>query len=123
MADGPSGERLLELARLLLQHDLSGQVSLENRADIDRIVNAIAIAERELQFGSVVKEACRQALQERYATGDTDENLCRLAAEIRAGAFDAPGPARDAALRLLWRTTILKLRISNPTYLAGSGIL
>ena len=123
MADGPSGERLLELARLLLQRDLSGQVSIENRGDIDRIVSAIAMAERELQIGSVVKEACRQALQERYATGDIDENLRRLAAEIGAGAFDASGPARETVLRLLWRITALKLRVSNPTYLAGSGIL
>ncbi len=47
--------------------------------------------------------------------------LHRLAADLRAGAFDACETRGRAARAILWRLTIMKLREGNPQFLAENG--
>ncbi len=121
--DLPDAARLLDLARRLLLRDLAPSLPRERRGDVAQIARAMAIAERELLFGAALSDSCRAALERHYGKGDAAELMCRLANEIRAGAYDRPGPAREDVRRLLWLITVQKLRESNPDYLAASGIL
>jgi hypothetical protein len=108
MRDRPDGPTLVEFA--LAARD----------ADRELVARALAIAQREALAGQAPLEECRGALLQRYGEGDVAALLHRFADDIRAGVFDAPGPARDAALRLLWAMTLQKLKESNPEYLAAA---
>jgi hypothetical protein len=110
MRDRPDGPTLADFAH---QAAARGE-------DPELVGRALAIAEREAIAGNALLEECRLALVSRYGEGDVASLLHRFVGDIRAGAFDAPGPARDAALRLLWEMTRQKLRESNPEYLAAA---
>lgn len=110
MRDRPDGATLLALAR---------EASAEG-GDAELVARAVAIAEREGAAGLAPFEMCRAALAARYGDADIASLLRRFSDEIRAGAFDEPGPARDEARRLLWAITAQKLRESNPDYLAAA---
>jgi hypothetical protein len=47
--------------------------------------------------------------------------LRRLAADLRAGAFETCEPRGRAACAILWRLTMMKLREGNPQFLADNG--
>lgn len=111
MRDRPSGGQLRALA----------EAARARGEDAQLIARALAIAEREARFGAAPLTACRDALAALYGAGELADLLSRFAAEIRAGAFDAPGERREQARRLLWAMTLQKLRESNPEYLAASG--
>jgi hypothetical protein len=108
MRDRPDGATLVELASA---SDASGEL----------VARARAIAEREAVAGQAALEEWRAALLRHYGDGEVETLLYRFADDIHAGVFDAPGPARDAALRLLWAITLQKLRESNPDYLAAAA--
>jgi hypothetical protein len=110
MRDRPDGPTLAALAGEALARD----------EDRDLVARALAIAEREAVTGTEPLAACRAALAKRYGEGDIEALLQRFADDIRAGVFDALGPPRDAARRLLWAMTLQKLRESNPEYLAAA---
>jgi hypothetical protein len=112
MRDRPDGPTLVELAR----------AAAARGANSDLVARALAIAEREAIAGQAPLEECRAALLQRYGEGDIEALLHRFADDIRAGAFDVSGPARDAVLRLLWAMTRQKLRESNPEYLAAAEL-
>jgi hypothetical protein len=82
----------------------------------------MGIAERTLGGGDPPFAAAEAALAARCGPGGPESLLRRLAAEIRAGAVDAPGAAQSAVLRLLWTITVAKLRESNPQFLSDAGI-
>ena len=84
------------------------------------VERALAIAAREEAAGAAAGAALHEALSLRYGGGDLEMLLRRLAAEIRAGAFDAPSPERTAVRQLLWAMTRQKLAESNPDYLAAA---
>jgi len=110
MRDPPDAAFLLALAREVQAEGDSAEL----------VARACAIAERERAAGDAPVERFRRALAERYGEGGIDGLLVRLAAEIRAGAGDAPGIARIALRRLLWEMTVQKLAESNPDYLAAA---
>ncbi|HXY99057.1 MAG TPA: DUF6285 domain-containing protein [Stellaceae bacterium] len=110
MRDPPDAAFLLALAR---EAEAQG-------GDAKLAARARAIAERERAAGDAPVERLRRALAERYGEGRIEDLLCRLAGEIRAGAADAPGPARAALRTLLWSMTVQKLAESNPDYLAAA---
>jgi uncharacterized protein DUF6285 len=110
MRDRPDGPTLADLAREALARD----------EDRDLVARALAIAEREAVAGTAPLDECRAALAKRYGEGDIEALLLRFADDIRAGVFDAPGPSRAVARRLLWAMTLQKLRESNPEYLAAA---
>ena len=47
--------------------------------------------------------------------------LCRLAADLRVGAFEGCEMRARAARAILWRLTMMKLREGNPAFLAANG--
>jgi Domain of unknown function (DUF6285) len=110
MRDAPDGPTLLALAQ-------QAQRRGEDPALVGR---AISIAAREAAAGDAPVDAIRATLVRRYGTGPIEALLGKFATEIRAGVFDAPGPERDAACRLLWEITVRKLAESNPEYLAAA---
>ncbi|MGO8919837.1 MAG: DUF6285 domain-containing protein [Stellaceae bacterium] len=110
MRDRPDAALLLALA---------GEAQAQGDS-AELIARAIAIARRERAAGDAPVERFRLALAERYGEGGIDSLLCRLAAEIRAGAADAPGATRTALRRLLWAMTAQKLAESNPDYLIAA---
>jgi hypothetical protein len=110
MRDRPDGARLLALV-----DELAGEVDPALRE------RARAIAARESAAGDAPLAACRRALAALYGAGDLPGLFARLAQDIRAGAFYAPGPAQAQVLALLWAVTRQKLRESNPDYLAACG--
>jgi hypothetical protein len=120
MRDRPDGATLLAFAREVLLRELAPLLPEERRADADAIAGAMAIAERELRNGEALLTPCRDALTGLYGAGDPDVLLERLARDIRAGDFDAPGPRREAVRKLLWSMTRLKLHESNPDFLRAA---
>jgi len=94
--------------------------ALERGEDPALVARAFAIAEREAAAGMAPVEAIRARLARRYGEAPIETLLAQLAAEIRAGAFDAEGPAQAELRRLLWDVTLLKLAESNPEYLAAA---
>jgi hypothetical protein len=121
MRDRPEGARLLDIARARLLEDLAPLLPPERQRDAAFIARAMAIAASELEAGEAPLTACRTALARLYGEGELDTLLKRLAAEIRAGRYDAPGQARAEVHRLLWAMTLQKLEESNPDYLAAAG--
>jgi hypothetical protein len=100
----PSARQLLDLAREVLVRDLVPLLPEERRVDALMAAQAIVIAARE---GAELTAAADAA---------------RLAAEIRAGTYDAPGEARERARGELWRMTRHALAIVNPALLAAHGL-
>jgi len=93
MRDPPDIESLLALA--------------EGAEDAMLAARCRAIAARERATGLAPYRAIAAEL------GD---DLAGLAADIRRGRFDAPGPERQRLTRLLWRLALLKLRENNPAF-------
>ena len=122
MRDRPDGAVLLDFARIALLRDLAPLLPAERQHEAALIARAMAIAAREAAAGAAPLAACQAALAALYGEGDLDTLLRRLAAAIRAGAYDAPGAAREEVRRLLWAITVQKLSESNPDYLAASGV-
>jgi hypothetical protein len=110
MRDRPDGATLRTLA----------EAAIERGEDPALVARALAIAEREAASGTAPVEAIRARLARRYGDAPIETLLAQLATEIRAGAFDAEGPAQAELRRLLWDITLLKLVESNPEYLAAA---
>jgi hypothetical protein len=100
----PAASELLDLAREALMRDLLPHLPEERRRDALMVASAIAMAQRELERAAPVIDADR------------------LAAQIRAGAYDAPGPEREATRAALWVLAKDALRIANPKLLAAHGL-
>ena len=129
MTDEPDGAALLEEARRTLLETLLPLLPPERRYDGLMVANAMAIAAREAGQGdATLRESMKllTALFPTPATGSADlrtqllELETRLAREIRAGLCDPPGPRRDAVRACLRRSTIVRVRLSNPKALATS---
>lgn len=80
-----------------------------------------SIAEREGRGGPGY-EPIRCVLALRYGAATDVTLLRRLAAEIRAGQFDAPTLEAVWLERLLWDLTEERLRENNPGFLCRSAI-
>jgi Domain of unknown function (DUF6285) len=76
-----------------------------------------AIAARERRYGDSEYDAIAAALGRLYGAGTGADLLRRLAADIRAGRFDAPGPARAMVASALRAHVAQRLRESNPAFL------
>jgi len=125
----PAGPQLLEIAREMLLRELAPLLPSERRGDVLMIASAMAIAAREAAAGAAPELAAAAVLRDLYGddagggdAGSGADGMQRLAADIRAGAFDAPGPRRSAVHALLWEITKQRLRESNPKLLAAHGL-
>ena len=130
MRDEPDALGLLAIAREALLAELMPLLPAERRYEALMVAGALAAAAREIEAGDApLREELRELaefLGERPGEGGPpgEELLrlnARLAALIRAGAFDRPGPERAALIRHLRAATVRKLRETNPKYLAAEG--
>ena len=150
MDDLPTGPQLLALARAVLLEELMPLLPQECRFDALLVGNCLAIAAREAAAGAAPAQAVDPELRSFYrerasepanradrasisdaaaleatarceaAAGEPDL-WRRFAADLRIGAF-ANSPDREARARaLLWRLTIVRLRLANPRFLAANG--
>ena len=116
MPDRPYGPALLDEARRTLLETLLPLLPPERRYDGLMIANAMAIAAREAGQGQLLLREAAAMLAALFPgpSGSVSEIEAHLAQEIRRGACDAPGPRRDAVREYLRRSTIARLRVSNP---------
>ena len=130
MRDKPTAAELLAIARQTLLGELLPNSPDAQRYNALMVAAAMAIAAREAQAGDGALVAERDALAALYGeVREADEPLeaalgrlnRRFAADLRAGAFDAPGARQAAALRLLRQVTMAKLMECNPKYLEDEG--
>ena len=130
MRDKPTAAELLAIARETLLGELLPNSPDAQRYNALMVGAAMAIAAREAEAGDRALVAEGEALAALYGqAGVADEPLeaalgrlnRRFAADLRAGAFDAPGARQAAALRLLREVTMAKLMECNPKYLEGEG--
>jgi hypothetical protein len=114
-ADLPDGAALLAAARRLLFEELLPLLPAERRYDGLMIGNAVAIAARELADHGAAAQAAAERLAGFYGEpgGEPERLERRLAAEIRAGRYDA-GEGRAALLALLRAEVRDRLRMANP---------
>ena len=120
MRDLPTGPELLALAEewAAKLETVPPEERMLARAMIER---CRSIAAREAAAGGAALAPIRQMLTELYGA-DSDGYLARLASDIRAGKFDARGPARQRMHAMLYALTLQKLREANPRFLAAHGI-
>ena len=130
MRDKPTAAELLAIARETLLGELLPHSGDAQRYNALMVGAAMAIAAREAEAGDGALVAERDALAALYGeAGAADEPLDdalgrlnrRFAADLRAGAFDAPGGRQAAAWRLLREVTMAKLMECNPKYLKAEG--
>jgi hypothetical protein len=100
----PSAADLLETARTLLRQSILPQLSGPERYQVLMVANAMAIATRQIAAGDQPLEAARSRLAAIYGEpqASLDALEHRLAKDLRAGLFDAPGPRREAVFAHLW---------------------
>ena len=130
MRDEPDALDLLAIARETLLGELVPALPPERRYDALLVASAIAAAAREVEAGEAPLRDERRDLGRLLGEAPDDGPVAvalgrlnaRLAADIRAGAFDAPGPRRVEMVRHLKAATMRKLRETNPKYLAAEGL-
>lgn len=110
MRDAPDTSVLLDLAAEFLAR---ADATQDERRLADRCHD---IAARERRYGMAGYDAFHAELTQRYGTQDAATLLRQLAAEIRAGRFDAPGPERARIGRLLLDFAAQRLRENNPAF-------
>lgn len=119
MREHPDGAELLAIAREVLKRELLPLLPKDKQYDALMIANAMSIAERQLGAGEAPQQAERQALSQLLdQQGELPELNRALAAAIRAGRLDNHAEAR----RLLWESTLQRVRESAPKALAAYGL-
>lgn len=123
MRDGPSGSVLLAIARTRLLGEILPRLPPDLVYTARMIANAMAIAGRELEADGAaierdgarrIRDVYREAgLPEPPSELDTEAMERRLAADIRAGRFDAASRALTALLEWQVRQRLL---LANPKF-------
>lgn len=119
---------LLRTAQAALKERVLPHLPEDERYTGLLLAAALEIAAREAALGPPALAARRERLSALYGEApDPAEDAAaavarlerRLAADIRAGAFDAPGPRRDKAYEALCAAAADALAVSNPRYRIG----
>lgn len=117
----PDAHNLLVTALEAFRAEVLPVIPPEKRYAALMIANALAMAEREFAAaadgGAVPAQAV--GLYDDAAEMPADAFERRLAADIEAGAFDTPGPRRDAAFEAVKALNTARLAITNPKLLPG----
>lgn len=107
---------LLKVAGTTLRETVIPHVAADGRFPAAMVVNAIAIAAREIELGPAARAAERAMLAAFYATPDATltELRARFCRDLRSGAL---GEERENEVRVLLRQAVRqRLAISNPAY-------
>ena len=118
MRPKPSAAALLEIARQTLRGDLLSALPEERRYEALMAANAIAIAGRVLERGDTPEREERASLARLMGEKDSAIPLeilyGRLCDELRAGTVVSGTDRHRAVFAHLRRTTLDRLRESNP---------
>jgi hypothetical protein len=119
MRHHPKAADLLETARAVLRETILPQLPPSARYEALMVANAMAIAARQVAAGERPAEEAGRRLAAIYGLPAEPEPDAgglerQLAADLRRGAFDEPGRARDAVFDHLWRTASDRAAESNP---------
>lgn len=131
MQDRPTVIELLQAAQQALAGKVVPQLSGDARKEALMVANVLQIAARSIELREDAARAERAALLRVYPQGvpgasAADELLelnRRFAADLRAGCFDSDATLRELAGDVVLELTALKLRESNPKFLAAAGAL
>lgn len=123
MRDRPRGDELLAAARRLLREQVLPALPAQHRHALLMSLNAMSIAERQLQYGEQPErdelKALLQVLGESGLQADVANR--RLALRLRAGAGDPGQPQRAALLAHLRAAGRQRLLESNPKALPADA--
>lgn len=122
MREQPTGESLLQCARDVLRINVLPLLQGDAKRDVLMIMNAMSIAQRELQQGTVFEEEEQQSLAAVMGgpVFDVEQTNRELAARIRAGIADPESAERAVVLSHLRAVGKNRLLASNPKVLAGN---
>lgn len=115
---------LLGIARDTLISTLLPALSPELHYEARMIVNAMAIASREIEFAGI-RDAEERELLELLAT-DTDYildppgALLELSQRIRRGELSSSSEAQEKLIKALTQLVVCKLKVSNPKLLENA---
>jgi hypothetical protein len=119
MREQPTGEQLLDTARTLLKNNVLPLLQGDARRDLLMVMNALGIAQRELQVGTAADEAERKSLAQLMGNPVDELELAnrQLAQNIRQGMADPGNSERAAVLAHLRQVGASRLQVSNPKVL------
>lgn len=123
MRDRPKGDELLACARKLLREQILPALPAEHKHGLLMALNAMSIAERQLQYGEAPEREELAALQALLGEPRPEPAAAnrRLALCLRAGAGDPGQPQRAALLAHLRAAGRQRLRESNPKALPAAA--
>ncbi|WP_341236843.1 DUF6285 domain-containing protein [uncultured Limnobacter sp.] len=123
MREQPTGESLLQCARDVLKNNVLPMLQGDAKRDVLMVMNAMSIAQRELQQGTAPDEREQQALAQLLGEPvfDVAQANRELAARIRAGVADPESTECAAVLNHLREVGKSRLLASNPKVLKGQS--
>jgi hypothetical protein len=123
MREQPTGESLLQCARDVLKNNVLPMLQGDAKRDVLMVMNAMSIAQRELQQGTAPDEREQQALAQLLGEPvfDMAQANRELAARIRAGVADPESTECAAVLNHLRDVGKSRLLASNPKVLKGQS--
>lgn len=116
MREQPVGDDLLFCARDFLKTNILPELDGEKKHGVLMIMNAMAIAARQLQNGERCEQEELRELRALLSDRQCDplEGYRLLAELLREGAGDPGRPEREALLKHLWKMTGQRVLESNP---------
>ncbi|MBL8473181.1 MAG: hypothetical protein KF778_10245 [Rhodocyclaceae bacterium] len=116
MRDHPTGEELLACARRVLKDKLLPAIGADQRHDLLMVMNALSIAERQLQYGEAPQQQELNELNQLLGTKALDLTSANreLSRRLRAGLAEPGQAGRAAILAHLRRVGLQRLKESNP---------
>jgi hypothetical protein len=123
MRDRPKGDELLACARSVLREQVLPVLPPEHKHGLLMALNAMSIAERQLQYGEAPERAEMAALETLLGQTATDLAAANrlLALSLRAGAGDPGREQRDALLAHLRTVGRQRVLESNPKALPATA--
>jgi hypothetical protein len=116
MREQPRGDALLACARQVLRNDVLPALPADRKHALLMVLNAMSIAERQLQSGDRPETEELAALRVLFDDGRISlaEANRQLARELRDGAGDPGSPRREALFAHLRAVGRQRLAESNP---------
>lgn len=117
----PDAHNVLATALDLFRAEILPDLPPEKRYAALMIANALASVQREFGAPTPSLPAAALALYQDVVPLTIEGFTERLAADIEAGSFDAPGQRRDAAFEAVKALNAARLVITNPKRLPREG--
>jgi hypothetical protein len=120
MALNPDAGNLLATALAAFRAELLPAIPAEKRYAALMIANALGMVEREIAGASPSLAQVAATLYQDAVPLTPERFESRLAEDIEAGLFDAPGVRREAAFEAIKAINAARLAVTNPKRLPGA---